>query len=1058
MSLKIYHSHLSCKADEKLIKDLTSRDRNQSHIIITPDKKSLFYEKKLYSLIGEDAFFDVTTTTLSRFANRINGAGEKILTKQGGVLIVKKILNEHIEDLKSFGTDCDAVGFASVIYDTICMFKSSNVPPEKITDSKNSMLNGKLHDIKIVYEKYEEYLTNEYSDSFNRLSLCAKKITREDFKNTNIYFVGFDDFTKQAYYIIEKLLTCANSVNIAVAFAKKSEKKHNANIYTNAVFYSVIDLAKGKNCEILYENCECDFVVKEKKNILNEMFGYRMEKASGNNYVKLLGYISLDDEIKNTVQNIKYRIITENLRFKNFAIVVPSFSTYKSGLEKYLKEYDVNYFLDETVKLKETVVARYLIDTLSFTLRPNKYNALALLRNPFSCVDYNKTKEFEDYINYYCIKDYQLSKYDKDSQIHNILSKTNHFLTNSSGIMSIKTFIDIIKRYVFDETFTLGYEKLLAKYYENGDMYNYRNLKQSYEKLLNIFSEFDVIGGYECTLEEMLQFILLYMDNVTITIPPIVLDAVFVTEFSGAILDDVEHVFFLGVAEGNVPGYVTDAGLISDDEIDLMPEAMKISPSVNVINKRIKFNAFELLFSPKKSMTLSFPTHSDGVDCYASAIMENLKNIFSLKIENGSNVLDVTQNAICGDGFKSMVYNNFNKKTASRNFVELLKYWNVYGDNGEYLETINTLKKLVGGEEADKLTFKNLPNNINVKRLKTQIGISEIEKFCMCPYMHYCDYVLKLKESDSADMNGVTIGNILHEFLSEIVFHFDRDGAYALDVLDNILKDEEYKIFVDNNLNNYIIKGLREEVVRIFDVLKKQNSLSGFVPKYTELKFVSNKPVFENGENKVYLTGVIDRIDYSASGYRIIDYKTGKVDFKNYNGVVFGNKMQVVVYLSLFSDKNPHFKPLGALYLPISNDYSAASQEELYKMQGIIENSIDNMFNFDKNLTNFDYESHIVGLKTDKNGGIKNDAYYKNMCLSENQIKDLSEFVLDNIAKILSKISGGVITPNPVLVDEQCRFCKYLGMCNYNKNYGNSERGGIDYLKTDDFCGGEDND
>ena len=78
MLVKIFHSPLSTVAEDNLILSLKNRDKSQKHIIVTPDKKSLYYEKRMFSLLNEDAFFDVTTTTLSRFANKINNKNELV--------------------------------------------------------------------------------------------------------------------------------------------------------------------------------------------------------------------------------------------------------------------------------------------------------------------------------------------------------------------------------------------------------------------------------------------------------------------------------------------------------------------------------------------------------------------------------------------------------------------------------------------------------------------------------------------------------------------------------------------------------------------------------------------------------------------------------------------------------------------------------------------------------------------------------------------------------------------------------------------------------------------
>lgn len=1056
MQTFIYYATLNSMAEDNLIKNLKNRDREKKHIIITPDKKSLFYEKRLFSLLEEEAFFDVTTTTLSRFANKVNNKTERILTKQGGVLIIKKILNEYASNLKSFGKDCNAVGFASVLFDTICMFKSCNVPYSDITECGNKLLAGKLNDIKFVYEKYEEYLKKEYTDSFNRLSLCAHNIAREDFKDTCVYFVGFDDFTKQAYAIIEKLMLSCDSVSIATTLGKKSDTKHNANIYLNVIYYNIIDLAKKHGIQINFVDSETT-LSKEKEHILNEMFGYNLAKFSGDNrFVRLVSYNSIDDEIKNTVQEIKFRIINEKRKFNEFAIAVSNLQQYKDRLIKTFEEYGVNYFLDEAIKLKETIVARYLVDFISLAIRPNKYNLLGLLKSPLTGVDRSAVDNFEDYIVAFDVSGHALFKISDENSLSEILSRCADFVTKSSEQMTINERVDLIRNYIFDSEFEAKLEELKEQYYKKGDTYNYRALQQAYEKIVKIFDEFNSIEEYVCSAQEFLQFVNLYLDNVSITIPPVVTDAVFVTDISAGVMDETKTIYMLGANEGSVPAYVVDCGLISDKEIDDMPKSFRLSPSVAVINKRMKYRVFETLFLAKDELVVSYPSKTDGSDAYASSVVENLKNLFGLSVVSGSNLLDQIANNQFGFNEKNFVYNNFNQKTATKNFVENLKYWDNYNESESYVRILETLNEIVDGEYLKNVTFNNDIPDIKVRFDSDKIGISEIEKFNSCPYLHFCDYILKLKENDSSEINSMIIGNILHEFLKDAVFYTDKSVDWACTQLDKILNKPEYDKFAKNKKNNYVILALKDEVKRIFDVLQKQAGLSSFKPNKTELKFVSDKPVFVSGDKKLFLTGIIDRIDYCKNGFRILDYKTGKVDFKNYNGIYYGNKMQVVVYLSLFSDKNPDLMPLGALYLPISNEFSATSYEELYKMQGIVEKSLENLLNFDKNVSEEGYSSKILDIVT-TSAGIKNNTYYKNMCLDEVQIKELAKFVLDKVSETIAKIISGVIKPVPIHEAEQCRYCKYLGLCNFNKLYGNVERGDKGYPNVESLKGGAEN-
>ena len=65
--------------------------------------------------------------------------------------------------------------------------------------------------------------------------------------------------------------------------------------------------------------------------------------------------------------------------------------------------------------------------------------------------------------------------------------------------------------------------------------------------------------------------------------------------------------------------------------------------------------------------------------------------------------------------------------------------------------------------------------------------------------------------------------------------------------------------------------------------------------------------------------------------------------------------------------------------------------------------------------------------------------------------------VKENVKNTIANIVNGVIKPEPVYKKEQCRFCKCLGLCNYNEVYGNIERGNKTYPSLESLLGGDDN-
>ncbi len=1053
MKINLYYSSLNSLSADRLIADLKNRNRSQKHIIITPDKSSLYYERKLFQILQESSFFDVSATTLSRFANGVIGTGHNILSKQGGVLIVKRILLEHKSELKSFSKSCELIGFAGSLFDTICMFKSCNIAPSQIEEVSADTLNNKLHDIKFVYEKYEEYLKNQYTDSFNRLNLCAMKINKDEFSDTNFYFVGFDDFTKQGYAIIEKLLKCACSVSIATTYAKTTDGKRNGNIYLNNVYYNSLDIAKlvGVECNKIEVK---DDLPKDKLTLSNFVLANRAPQLKNQqDYLKIIKYNNVDDEIKNTILDIKYNIINNSLRYKNFAIVVSDMGRYKTKLIEYCNKLGVNYFLDEKIKLKDTMFSRFVSNLISILHKPTKFNILSFLKSSLLDINIQDIDNYSTYIDKYEPQFDNLLRCDNEAiqQYFNILIKYRQRgeSRNVSGVL------DDVAHILSELEIENKVNNLLKEYFSRGELEVYRVLKQSYGKVLSIFNEVKVIDGYECSYLELAKFFDMYVNNLSVVVPPIVTDAVTIASTDCENLFDVDYVYFLGFNEGVAPRYNVDSGIISDDEIEKMPLKTRLNPTISVINKRLKFKLFELIFVANKNAIVSYPVKGSDGDMYPNAIINSLVMAYGVDIvRNGSAKLDIVNNSIVHFDEDNFIYNNFSKDIATDNYVGLMKCWDNYSDNKNYIKTMSSLDSIVGDSSyVENMQYDNnlTPITKGLFLQSQKIGISEIERFNTCPYAHFVDYGLKLKPCEKNDLSALDIGNIIHEFVKEAIFRLEEDNV-ALEILDKILLKNDYKYLVENKNNNFVIKSLGEEVERIFKVLKYQQSVSSFSTIYAELPF--NMKVCAIDGRDIYLTGVVDRIDKFENGMRVIDYKTGNITFKNFDDIYYGNKVQVIVYLSALS-KDKNLEPLGALYFPISNAFAQEKCEDLYQMQGIVEKSLTNMLAFDKNLSESNYSSNIINLSTTAKGEIYLNSYYKNMCLSNSDIAKVSDFVMDLVKESINKINGGEINPHP-LDDTACRYCEYKGLCNFNEKYNNSYRRTIKVKSIEELLGGQD--
>ena len=102
-------------------------------IVIVPETKSIIIEKELLALSKNHAFSNVFVYSFVRLINRLGFVDlSKIVTKQTCVMLLRKIIFEHLGELKCYQKTAKTTSFAEKVYDTIQQFKSSNVSADDL--------------------------------------------------------------------------------------------------------------------------------------------------------------------------------------------------------------------------------------------------------------------------------------------------------------------------------------------------------------------------------------------------------------------------------------------------------------------------------------------------------------------------------------------------------------------------------------------------------------------------------------------------------------------------------------------------------------------------------------------------------------------------------------------------------------------------------------------------------------------------------------------------------------------------------------------------------------
>jgi len=185
------------------------------------------------------------------------------------------------------------------------------------------------------------------------------------------------------------------------------------------------------------------------------------------------------------------------------------------------------------------------------------------------------------------------------------------------------------------------------------------------------------------------------------------------------------------------------------------------------------------------------------------------------------------------------------------------------------------------------------------KIIKT--SYSALDAFKQCPLKYKYQVIDKIKAPKAKE---AIFGNKLHEALE--FFHSQHPVSPTLDELLNFLKEKwDSTIFTGDE--DMIYFGEAIKILKHYYEHYLQNK-DKFTVLGTETRFEVLLENPQNNNEKCLLTGIIDRIDKTADGIRVVDYKTAK---RLPSQEDIDNSMQMSLYCLGVINRWPEFAKPG---------------------------------------------------------------------------------------------------------------------------------------------------
>ncbi len=984
-----------------------------NNLVFCEDRLTLIAERAVLRETG--GTFQTTVTTFARFLR----AKKRAISKQGSVMVVGEVMTRLQREgkLQCFTSAYSTGNNAKCIYETLAQFSASQITPEILQQTlallPDDALRKKTSDLALIYEGYLSFLSERrLLDESGYLSLLPKQILEEEaLQNTNVFFLGYTAFTPQAREIIRAV--CGRAKNVVGVFCAGEE-----DLYANRATETFNNVCNeyGKTRVLpLGTPLEGEAEIL-RKGLFNP--DKRLGEKICTDTIRIFEGADKIAEAEYVAVQIR-RVMKENerLHYRDVAVLVPDINGYALCLHRAFGEFGIPYFTDEKRSLKTHPLACFLLDCLRVVKEGySPVSVQSLAQNIF----FGESDEYRNYLLKFAnyrggakreIKTGEAVETLFDCSLlqegrNRLLTATKHVKTSAKG----KEYCNAVREILYDFNCKKTLDELMETFTDVAQKAYFAQIERAID---NVLAEAEELTGESVmTVSEFAAVLQDGLDATEISLIPIKADAVFVGDIAQSRIEKVNVLFALGMTE-DVPYAEGDTAIVSDKEIERLAEVKTLlEPTIAEVNKRTRESVGLNLCTFLQELHLTYPLSADGSEPTVSDVFRYVDEQFcgmdKKPLARRKKVREeefAYQCAAPAPAIRQLLLEK--KEYEEKHGYSTEKYSSLYTaldklsvtEKDDYLAENKEIMQITRGEE---LFFRD-----------GKISPTALEGYFSCPFRNFVERGLKLKTREETAVLALDTGNFVHALLeltaksSASIQTEEEMRAYALEEGQKLLQSPLYTTQSDTASGSVFSEKLLKEAADVAVAAFRQIKNSDFVVEETEMNI--STPDFH---------GKVDRVDGTEKFVRIVDYKTGSIDDTAVSYYT-GRKLQMQLYMSALKGERI---PAGVFYFPASVDYTL-TDETRFQMKGFLNGDLEAVRSGDKTLTEEGESAFFpASLKPTASRRVMDEETFRDFL-------DYSVLVARQGSKELKE---GFVAPTPY--DKSCNYCKYGGLCGFNRD------------------------
>ena len=1092
--LNIYYARESTDKEKFIFENITP-----GSFVIVPDQYTLEAERRAFRHMKVKGLPDIEILGFSRLGDKVLDAagrdGRVLIDKYGRQMLLTGIILRQKENLEIYKGFEEKNSFVEMVNNFISEVKQHGMNCEGLEAvaeglDESSLLRKKLKDICCIFREYEKAIEGRYTDSEDYIDTIVSRIPEARFvAGRTIWIYGFDCFTPKNFDMIGELIRNAGDVNIVMTY---DEGGNDAQIFeiTGAVIAQLEKLAFDMGTDLSVKAIEGYHKNRSVaiEHLERQLYSLPAEPVEDCGGITLVHAAGVYQEAETAALYIMELVRDKGLKYRDIAVICNGMDRMAPVITRVFERYDIPVFIDVKRKIMSTTAVIFILTVMEIIVSGYESSRIfRMLKSGFTDFTEEEIEELENYSLKYRItgsgwkKDFTkgVTEYSEEE-----LKALNNIRCGFIQMMSC--FDDELKKgRTAGEKIKALYsfltevchmperiEEAALRQAESGFIEEAQESAQIWNIAAGLMEQLsELIGDEKYSTKDIERLLKAGFEDMETGVLPPVCDGISAGTAQRSRLGDIKALVIIGADEGVFPKGASDEGLLSDDELELLESKdIHIGRLGRVKTQEETLGIYRSLAAPSEYLWIgTSSTDSGGQQQKPSPVIAAIKKIFPGLTEeldavsrgNAAGLVSVAGASVphMADALRAAM----DGEPVDDIWKQALGW---YRENDR--ETLDRLEEGLFFTVRDyKLEQEKALKLYKKDGRDLSLSPSRLEKYCRCPFAHFVDYGLRPHERRIFEMAGREIGDVYHEVLMKLSEKLTIKG---IDITDEkspwmTITYEEYQALVKEILTEEIA-GYGDGILAHTGEEEYRTARLSEIAEYIGWVLISHvragsikEAAFEApfrrggsippieidaGDEKVYIEGIIDRIDILPDGsVKVIDYKSGSEKF-SVKEAKAGWKLQLMLYLKAGLEYGrQHRQPAGVFYFLIENPMIDMSKESREDIGSSLESKIVNSFRLEGAIVNdpvviesiagkFDGSSRIVQLKTSPKGisGSGNDRLFE-----RDEFTKLLNEVTDRVKETCEGIVSGDIKVAPKQKDinmSACTYCKYKNICSFD--------------------------